>query len=65
MDVLSIPLTKQQVYILLEAVVSRKIDARDKPVFTAELTGLQETLSSAIREQTLGVRMEVQDDEIY
>tara|TARA_R110000824_G_scaffold122311_5_gene279279 strand:+ start:769 stop:969 length:201 start_codon:yes stop_codon:yes gene_type:complete len=65
MDILSIPLTKQQIYILLEAVVSRKIDCKNKPLFEAELTGVQDTLSNAIREQTLGVTLEECDDEIY
>lgn len=65
MDILSIPLTKQQIYILIEAVVSRKIGAKDKPMFEAELNSVQNALSSALREQSLGVRVDVLDDEIY
>ena len=64
-DILSIPLTKQQIYILIEAVVSRKIGAKDKPMFEAELNSVQNALSSALREQSLGIRVDVLDDEIY
>jgi hypothetical protein len=61
-NTLTIPLTKHQVYILIEAVVSRRISARDKPMFEAELNSVQNTLSRALREHSLGVRVDALDE---
>tara|TARA_R100000935_G_scaffold18934_1_gene36487 strand:+ start:259 stop:456 length:198 start_codon:yes stop_codon:yes gene_type:complete len=65
MDVLNVPLTKQQVYLLLEAVVTRKVEQRSKSGWIDELSSVQDALSSAIREQSLGIKLDELDDEIY
>ena len=65
MKVLNVPLTKQQVYLLLEAVVTRKVEQRSKSGWIDELSSVQDALSSAIREQSLGIKLDELDDEIY
>ena len=65
MDFLNVPLTKQQVYLLLEAVVTRKVEQRIKSGWIDELSSVQDALSSAIREQSLGIKLDELDDEIY
>jgi len=65
MDVLNVPLTKQQVYLLLEAVVTRKVEQRSKSGWIDDLSSVQDALSSAIREQSLGIKLDELDDEIY
>ena len=55
---INLKLDKNQVFVLLDAVISRKIDAEKRSAHIDELTSLQNNISSALREQSLGVTLE-------
>tara|TARA_B100001057_G_C22831168_1_gene943446 strand:+ start:859 stop:1038 length:180 start_codon:yes stop_codon:yes gene_type:complete len=55
---INITLDKNEVFVLLDAVISKKIDAEKRSAHIDELTNLQNNISSALREQSLGVTLE-------